>query len=487
MRLEARGLMTDVPDIQYARSGDTNIAYQVFGDGDLDLVVTPGFTSHLDLQWTLPSFVRFAQRLGSFARVIIFDKRGTGLSDPTPGAVAFETRIDDIEAVMEAAGSESAVLLGLSEGGPMSALFAATHPERVSRLILYGTFTRGSQLPPELLAAFEDAVEHWGEGRTAALFSAEEGGSPMRKRLAGMFERASASPGMAAALIQSIRDMDLTPAFETLPMPTMVLRRDDDPFASKVWSEEMAKRIPDARLVSVPGSEHLPWFGDFSRLVDEIEQFVSGHKSTHSVGRALASIVFTDIVDSTKRASELGDNAWRQLLERHNGAIRHELAVFRGREIKTTGDGFLLTFDVPARAINAANAMIAAVHDLGIEIRAGAHTGECEIFDDGDVGGMAVHIAARVGALAGANEVLVSSTVKELVIGSGISFSDAGTRELKGVPGHWHLYHVGEAASDETHERTAEARQLRPTDRLSLFLARKAPRAIRTLAAAASS
>ncbi len=477
--------MVDVPQIRYARSGDINIAYQAFGDGPIDLVVTPGFTSHLDLQWTLPTFDHFAAELSSFARVIIFDKRGTGLSDPTPGAVAFETRIDDIEAVMDATGSQTAALFGISEGGPLSALYAATHPERVSHLILYGTFARGSQLPPEQLAAFEDAVDHWGEGRTAALFSAKEGSTGLRRRLAGMFERASASPGMAQALIESIKRLDVTAALEALSMPTLVLRRDEDPFASKLWSEEMAKRIPNAQLVSIAGSEHLPWFGDVTALVDEVEQFVLGHKTTHSIGRSLASILFTDIVDSTKHAARLGDRSWHELLERHNHAVRREITAFRGREVKTTGDGFMATFDVPARAINAARTMIDVVGDLGIKIRAGVHTGEVEMFEDGDVGGMAVHIAARIGAMAGADEVLVSNTVRELVVGSGIDFSPAGVHQLKGVPGEWRLFHVGADVPDSK-VNTDQARHLRPADRVSLFLARRAPKVIQSLAAAGS-
>ncbi len=476
--------MTTVPEVGYAVSDDINIAYQVFGEGPAQIVMTPGFTSHLDLLWTLPSFVGFAEHLSSFARVVIFDKRGTGLSDPTSGATAFEKRIDDIEAVMDAVGFESATLIGVSEGGPLSALFAATHPERVDRLVLYGTFARGSQIPPELFAAFEDAVEHWGEGRTSALFSAKEGDSALRKRIAGMFERASASPGMARALIESIKAMDITPALDTLAMPTLVLRRQDDPFASKLWSEEMAKRIPNARLVAVPGSEHLPWFGDSTALVDEIEQFVAGHKTTHSLGRTLATILFTDIVDSTGHAARLGDAAWRPLLQRHNAVIRQELSAFRGREVKTTGDGFLATFDVPARAINAARSMIDSVRELSLEMRAGVHTGECEIFEDGDVGGLAVHIAARIGAMAGTGELLVSSTVKELVVGSRIGFQEAGVTQLKGVPGEWRLYRVNGEAGMDVFDVTDQRRELRHGDRLSLFLARRAPNLIRSLAGA---
>jgi pimeloyl-ACP methyl ester carboxylesterase len=480
-------LVPTVPPIRYARSGDINIAFQVFGDGPTDIVVTPGFTSHLDLQWTLPSFTSFAERLGSFARVILFDKRGTGLSDPTPGAVAFEARIDDIEAVMDAAGSEKATLFGVSEGAPLSALFAATHPERINSLVLYGSFARGSQIPADQLSAFEDAVAHWGEGRTAALFSTTEGDSAVRRRLAGMFERASASPGMAHALIQSIKELDVTTALESLAVPTLILRRTDDPFASEVWSQEMAKRIPDARLVSVPGSEHLPWFGDCAELVGEIEDFVTGYRRAYTGSTVLATILFTDIVDSTKHASEIGDAAWRELLERHNAIIRHELESFRGREIKTTGDGFLATFDVPARATLAAQAMIQRVQDVGIEIRAGVHIGECEVFDDGDVGGMAVHIAARVGAMARPGEVLVSSTVKELVIGSNIGFADRGIHQLKGVPGEWHLFRVTASPTGHLESQTTQERRLRGSDKLSLFLARRAPRLIRSLAAAASS
>lgn len=471
----------DAPETHYAQSGDTNIAYQVFGQGPLDLVVTPGFISHLDLQWTIPSFTQFAEQLASFARVIIFDKRGTGLSDPTPGAIRFDTRIDDIRSVMDAAGSEKAALFGMSEGGPLSVLFAATHPDRVDALILYGTFASGSQLDGEMMDRFADAVEHWGSGLTSTIFSTSRQESPVRRRLAGVFERASTSPGMARALIESVKAADVTAILPTLGVPCLVLHREGDPFAPVEWGRALAAAIPGAKLAVVEGADHMPWFGDSRPLVNSIAEFLTGRRTEGRRERRLATVLFTDIADSTARAAALGDARWAELLEQHNLVLRDELSEHGGHEVKNTGDGFLAIFDSPARAIECARAAAREVHHLGIELRAGIHTGEIEVMGNGDIGGIAVHISARVMAAADPGEVLVSSTVRELVVGSGLGFRPRGSHQLKGVPGTWQLF----AAADHTEHieiDLRDKRNLTTGDRVSLYLAKRVPGALRALA-----
>ena len=471
----------DVPDVRYAQSADTKIAYQVFGEGAHDLVLTPGFVSHLDLQWTIPSFTDFAEQLGSMARVIIFDKRGTGLSDPTPGAIRFDKRIDDIRAVMDAAGSERATLVGISEGGPLSVLFAATYPDRVAALVLYGTFSTGRVVGNEMWLRFEEAVEHWGSGLTATIFSTARSDSAVRRRLAGVFERASASPSMARALMDSIRDADVTAVLDTLHVPTLVLHRKDDPFAPAEWGKALADAVTGAQFVEVPGSDHLPWFGDSRELVSQIAEFTVGHRLQSRPERRLATVLFTDIVDSTARASTIGDRSWAELLEQHNLLMRDLFAHFDGQELKHTGDGFLAMFDSPARAIECARMVSVEVGALGLRVRAGIHTGEIEILSDGAVGGIAVHLGARVMSLARPNEVLVSGTVRDLVIGSPFGFVDRGRHQLKGVPGMWQMYAVTEAeTSFEIDLR--EPRELSAGDRMSLYLARSVPGALRSLA-----
>jgi class 3 adenylate cyclase/pimeloyl-ACP methyl ester carboxylesterase len=476
--------MLEIPDTRYAVVNGSSIAYQVFGEGPSDLVFAPGFASHLDLHWTVPSYANFCERLASFARVIIFDKRGTGLSDPTDGAMEFDRRIEDIAAVMDAAGSERAVLFGISEGGPLATLFAATYPQRVERLILYGTFARGASLG-DVLIRFTDAVNHWGEGRTALIFSPAQAESRIRNQLAGLFERASASPAMAQALLESIERVDVNPILPSLGMPCLVLHRADDPFAAVEWGKQIAASIPDASLVIVAGSEHIPWFGDFDALLDEVEQFVVGRRRHRVDDRMLGTVLFTDIVNSTTTAGKLGDSGWRQLLGSHNEVSRRQFEHYGGREVKTTGDGFLVTFSSPARAIDCARAMIRALTPLGIEIRAGLHTGELELLADGDVGGMAVHMASRVMGLAGGGEVLVSGTVKDLVMGSGFHFSPRGSHQLKGIPGEWPVWEVVERADLVPAEQLARP-QLGASDRVSLYLAKRAPKAIARLASLAS-
>ncbi len=474
-----------MPPVRYAQSGDTSIAYQVFGDGPHDVVLTPGFVSHLDLQWTIPSFTGFAEALGSFARVIIFDKRGTGLSDPTVGAVRFDTRIDDIRAIMDANGVQSATLVGISEGGPMSVMFAATHPERVSSLVLYGTFTSGRVVEPEMWRRFEAAVDEWGSGLTATIFSTARTESSVRRRLAGLFERASASPGMARALMESIRDLDVTPVLQTIHAPTLVLHRRDDPFAPASWGRVLANAIPDARFVDVDGNDHLPWFGDYRELVNQIGEFTVGHPPPRRPERRLATVLFTDIVDSTAIASDLGDLAWSDLLEQHNLLVRDLLAEFDGQEMRHTGDGILALFDTPTRAIDFAHVASTEVRALGLDIRAGIHTGEIEVLGDQAIGGVAVHLGARVMNLAGAAEILVSGTVHDLMMGSSFRFIDRGSHPMKGVPGMWKVYAVGETATDVEID-LREEKSLTTGDRMSLYLARTVPGALRSLASLAN-
>lgn len=436
------------PQTRYARSGEVNIAYQVVGDGPIDLVFVPGFVSHLDLQWADPRIARFLQKLASFSRLIMFDKRGTGLSDPVAGPAPLEDRMDDVRAVMDAAGSERAALFGLSEGGPMSVLFAATYPERTHALILCGTFPTGTLDPDENPAGqrwvdsyqrVRDLVEHWGEGRTLAVF-APSADSERERVGRGIFERSAASPQMARTLIEMGIEIDVRDLLPSVRVPTLVLHREEEHIPVEC-ARYLAGHIPGARLVVLPGMDHIPFYGDAEGYAEEIEEFLTGARQAPMSDRILTTVMFTDIVGSTERAAALGDARWRELLGRHDELIRAELERHRGREVKTMGDGFLATFDGPARGIRCARAIADKVRALDIELRAGLHTGECELVGE-DIGGMAVNIGARIGALAGADEVVVSSTVKDLVVGSGISFSDRGAHELKGVPGEWRLFAV---------------------------------------------
>lgn len=468
----------DVPEVRYAHTATGDIAYQVFGRGPVDIVVTPGFVSHLDLQWTMPSFTRFFEMLSSLGRVIIFDKKGTGLSDPADEAVRFDQRAEDIGAVMDAAGVERAVLMGVSEGGPLSILFAAQNPDRVESLILYGTFSKGSLLGGGLIEAFEDAIDHWGSGRTASIFSSS-GESTVRKRLAAVFERASASPGMARALVDSVRGADVTAALPIIDMPVLVLNREDDPFAPVDWARDLAAHIPGARLVITDGSDHLPWFGEPDDIIEAIAHFLGQKPVGPLPSRKLMTVMFTDIVDSTVRAVDLGDRDWTRLVERHNGLIRDLVDAFSGEEVKTTGDGFLIVFASSAKAVECGLMATQHVNELGLSIRAGAHTGEVEVLND-DVLGVSVNLAARITSEAGAGEVLVSSPVKDMCAGARLGFKDRGEHELKGLPGLWHLY-----AAWEDEDLVIDLRQpkeLNAGDHMSIFLARRAPSALRSLA-----
>jgi pimeloyl-ACP methyl ester carboxylesterase len=444
----------EIPRTRYARSGAVSVAYQVLGAADVDLVYVPGWISHLDLQWGDPTFARFLRRLASFSRLMVFDKRGVGLSDPVGSAPTFEDRMDDVRVVMDAAGSRRAALLGFSEGGPLASLFAATYPDRTAALILYGTFAVGPAADmgvpggPEfarLLDRLRRTIDDWGEGRALELLAPSLAGTDAIRVRYGAFERAAASPAMAAALLQAIAESDVREVLPAIRVPTLVLHRADDtvPIAHGRY---LAGLIPDARFVELPGSDHLPMAGDIETIADEIQEFLTGVRQAREPDRVLASVLLTDIVDSTRRAAELGDRAWRDLLARHDALVRAQIQAFGGREVKQTGDGFLATFDGPARAVGCARTAVDGARGLGIEVRAGLHTGEIELLG-ADVGGLAVHIAARIAALAGPSEVLVSQTVRDLVLGSGLHLESRGTHTLKGVPDGWRLYAVVPASA----------------------------------------
>jgi pimeloyl-ACP methyl ester carboxylesterase/class 3 adenylate cyclase len=453
------------PETRYAKSGEVNIAYQVVGDGPLDVVFVPGFISHLDLQWADPRIARFLSRLVSFSRLILFDKRGTGLSDPVAAPAPLEDRMDDVRAVMDAVGSERAALLALSEGGPMSALFAATYPERTHALILCGTFATGTLDPDDSpggqpwVDAFRrvlDLVEQWGEGRTLGVF-APSADSESDRIGRGIFERSAATPQMTRTLLAMAVDTDVRDVLSSIRVPTLVLNREGE-FVPVEHAEYLAEHIPGARLVVLPGADHIPFYGDAGGYAEEIEEFLTGARHAPLSDRILTTVMFTDIVGSTRRAAALGDVRWRELMAAHDELVRSELERHRGREVKTMGDGFLASFDGPARGIRCARRVADQVRGLGIEVRAGLHTGECELIGD-DIGGMAVNIGARIGALGHPNEVLVSSTVKDLVVGSGISFTDRGVHELKGVPGEWHLFAVDKVETPASSRLVPEARE----------------------------
>jgi pimeloyl-ACP methyl ester carboxylesterase len=433
------------PDTRYAKSGDVHVAYQVFGEGPINLVFAPPFVSNVENYWDEPDFARWLLRLGSYARVVMFAKRGTGMSDRVPELPGLDQRMDDLRAVMEAAGMGEAALLGISEGGPLTAMFAATHPERCRALVLYGSFARfASWLPTEAaLAEFLGYIDQaWGTGGSLPLFAPTRGSDPAFQRWWGRFERLGASPAAAKALMRMNSQIDISDIVPTIRVPTLVIHRTEDVTINVEGGRYLAEHIPGARYLELPGKDHIPFVGDnAAEIADAIEEFLTGARTPITVDRVLATVLFTDIVGSTEKAAELGDRRWRDLLDNHHATIRRNLARFRGHEVKTTGDGILATFDGPARGVRCARAIADEIRPLGIEVRAGLHTGECEVIDH-DIGGIAVHIGARVAALAGAGEVLVSSTVKDLVAGSGLRFGDRGRQSLKGVPGEWHIFAV---------------------------------------------
>jgi pimeloyl-ACP methyl ester carboxylesterase len=437
------------PETRYAKSGDLNIAYQVVGEGPFDLIYVPGWISNVELMWDEPAHAHVLERFASFARLVLFDKRGTGLSDPVPPdrLPTLEERMDDVRAVLDAVDCERAAVFGFSEGGLMSVLFAATYPERTTALVLYGVFAKRiwspdypwAPKPEDRAREIEELERNWADRMDLDKLAPSEDDA-FKDRLATYFRR-SASPGAGAALMRMNTEIDVRDVLPTIQAPTLVLHRRDDLDASVEEGRWIAGRIPGAKFVELPGDAHTLWAGNTDDIVDEIEEFLTGARRGPEPDRVLATVLFTDIVGSTQKATELGDRRWRELLDQHHSIVRQQLTRYNGREVDTAGDGFLATFDGPARAIRCASAVQLAMPGIGLEIRAGVHTGECELHGD-KVAGVAVHTGARVLGHAGPGEVLVSQTVKDLVAGSGLEFQDRGTHELKGVPGEWRLYSV---------------------------------------------
>ena len=434
----------DLPETRYAKSGDVNIAYQVSGSGPFDLVWVQGFVNNVELHWELPGAAQFINRLSSFCRLIRFDRRGTGLSDRNvdPGTT-LEQRMDDVRAVMDAAGSQRAALLGLSEGGPMSTMFAATYPERTRALVLYGAYPvshLSQTLSPEQLEARYKAMEQgWGTGRSANVMAPSKASDEAVVRAWARYERQSCSPGGFVSLQRAANAFDVRDLLPAIRVPTLVLHRSGDIAVPVEGGRYLASHIPGAKYVEMPGIDHAPPAGDYERVVGEIEEFLTGSRSDIETDRVLATVLFTDVVGSTRRAAALGDRQWSALLDQHDQAVRQQIARFRGREVKHTGDGFLATFDGPARAVRCASAINDALQLFDIPVRGGLHSGEIELRGD-DIGGIAVNIAARVAEMAGPGETLVSSTVKDLVAGSGLQFDDRGLHTLRGFPEQMHIY-----------------------------------------------
>lgn len=434
---------------KYANSEGLYIAYQVLGSGPHDMVLVPGFISHLEVMWDEPGVVRFLERLASFSRVIVFDKRGTGLSDRGAKAPTLEERMEDVLAVMEAERMKKAALFGVSEGGPMSVLFAATYPERTTALILYGTYAKGSwaedypwMLTREQYEKWLATVpQTWGDPESLRYWAPTVADDQPFADWWGKLQRHGASPGAVIDLIRLYSEIDVRPVLGSIQVPTLVLHRKGDRTIRVGAGRYLGQHIPNAKYVELEGVDHFWWVKENGSITSEIEDFLTGERPAVSLDRTLATVLFTDIVDSTARALALGDEAWRELLSRHDRITRQEIANYRGREIKHTGDGFLATFDGPSRAILCAAKIRQEVAEMGLEIRAGIHTGEVEL-SGYDLGGIGVHIASRVVEQAPGATILVSSTVKDLVVGSGIAFEEAGTFDLKGVSGQWRLYRV---------------------------------------------
>jgi class 3 adenylate cyclase len=480
------------PETRYAQRPDgVNIGYQVIGDGPVTLVWCWGWISHLDLQWADAGLTRFFERLARFARVVIYDKAGTGVSDPIRHVATLEERARDLRVVMDAAGVDQAAVMGESEAGPVAALFAATYPERTVALIIYGSLATGHPDDDELaayggrpgetarlVARLDDVLEHWGQGRSADFLSPTTA-SPVVRRAFGTVERSAVSPGMARGLIDALLLTDVRAVLNTIGVPTLVLHRRGDviPIAH---GRLLADRIPGARLVELHGSDHAIWTEETEVILGEIEHLLTGTRAPVAGDRVLATIVFTDLVESTRRAAELGDLAWRRLLEQHGELVGEAVGRSGGRLVKSLGDGVLAVFDGPARAIACARVLVAGVAGLGLAMRVGVHTGECEAMGD-DLGGIAVHIGARVGALAEPGEILVTKTVVDLVVGSGMEFSDRGDHQLKGVPGNWRLYRVTGHSDDQRRRTDAASPYMTGIDRLAVRMSHRAPAVMRTL------
>ena len=440
--------MSGVPETKYAKSGDISIAYQVVGDGPIDVVLVPGQSHHVEFMHELPGYSRFINQLTSFARVITFDKRGSGLSDPIVGSPSLEERMDDIRAVMDTVGSERAALFGWSDGAPMALLFAATYPDRTTSLVLYNTFARmlraegyPAGIPPEEFKEMAGSmVESWGQASRVEILNPSVPWGPESRSLWAKFERLCISPGALRASVELAGEIDVRSILPAIRVPTLVLHRRESSLVPAAASQYVADSIPNARFVQLEGGDYWPFLGDTESMLVEVEEFITGER--HAVvgtDRVLATVLFTDIVASTERAAQVGDHQWRQLLDSHDQVTARQLARFRGSLVKNTGDGVLATFDGPARAINCAVAIREAVRALGLETCAGLHTGEVEKRGT-DIGGIAVHIAARVLEKAQPGEVLVSRTLTDLVAGSGLSFEDRGEHELQGIANKWQLF-----------------------------------------------
>jgi pimeloyl-ACP methyl ester carboxylesterase len=436
------------PPVQYAENGDVHIAYRVLGEGPIDLVFVAGAITNLDALWEMSDYRRACERLASFSRLILFDKRGMGLSDRVHFGT-LEERMDDVRAILDAVGSETTVLMGVSEGGLMSILFAATYPERTRALVLCGAEVKeettedwpwgeATRAEFEEWMDIDNVVSRWGQGLPADLFAPSRKGDPQLHEQFGRLQVQSATPHDAVAFMRMAFEIDVRDVVPAITAPTLIVHRVGDKICSVENGRWLARNIQGARYVELPGENHIP-FIDGDDILDEIQEFLTGVREPAAPDRMLATVLFTDIVGSTDRARELGDRRWRDLLERHNEIVRRDLERFRGVEIDTAGDGFFATFDGPARAIRCARSIVANVRGVGLDVRSGLHTGECELSAD-SVRGIAVHTGARVAALAAPGEVLVSSTVKDLVAGSGIDFTDRGVHELKGIPGEWRLY-----------------------------------------------
>ena len=441
--------MADLPATRYVKSDDVHIAYQVFGQGPLDLLFVPGFVSNVEAAWESPAHVAFFRRLASFCRVILFDKRGTGMSDRGSQIFTLEQRMHDVQAILDEVGCERAALFGVSEGGPMSLLYAATYPARTSALILYGTYAKRSWAADFLFGwkdeqwqrLFDNFERHWGTPQSLAvtLFAPSVVGNPQAAERMASYHRASASPGAAIAIMKMNREIDVRHVLPAIRVPTLVLHRTGELVINIAQARYLAEHIPGAKLVEFAGVDHSFLAGDYAAVLDEVEVFLTCARHAPEGERVLATVLFVDIAGSTERAAALGDRAWRGLLDAFYAKVREALRHYRGREIDTAGDGLLAAFDGPARAIRCAGAIRDAVRALGIEVRCGIHTGECEVAG-AKLAGIAVHIGARVAGLAAPGEVLVSQTVRDLVAGSGLTFEEHGLHTLKGVPQAWLLF-----------------------------------------------
>ena len=441
--------MTALPETRFARAGDLSIAYQVVGDGDVDVILVPQWLSNIEQYWEHPAASYFLRRIASFSRLIMFDKRGTGLSDSGPPTQPLEERMDDVLAVMDAVGSERAVMFGPSEGGPMAALFAATYPERCISLILYGTLARWLEAPdypegrsPELVNAYGQVwIQGWGSGKSLNVLAPSLARDDKFRQWWGKFERHSVRPSMVQPIFDTINATDIRAVLPAIRVPTLIVHRRDDRLVDVGNGRYLASHVSGARYVELAGQDHIFFAGDSDGLLDEIEEFVTGSRGTHDPDRILATVMFTDIVRSTEHAARLGDRRWHELIADHDRLMQSQIAVYRGRTIRSTGDGVFAAFDGPARAIRCALAVVHASHALDVDIRAGLHTGECQLSGD-DLAGVTVHIGARIADLAEPSQVLVSGTVRDLVVGSNIAFQYRGVQSLAGVPGEWRLFTV---------------------------------------------